>query len=276
MYLIIAKENMAKAFVFFESLFFILFIVVVTNIWNRNIDLSIANRGLFEFFYNPTYLFKDFYVDLNNNGILFLLCFGGFYLYFFLPFILKFLKNKKPELKISLSKLVYIRFFGLSFFLWLPFLLAPFSSKSIEPLNLELNSSFWYVYSNDRNDLYQLQAEESICELFTNPYDGLKFIGLRVDSIAKGSLNDNELRFSYFLDDYFFALDNKYFDNKSIYLDLPKAANQGQVVQFCIQNLSPNAINLFVKNKDQPSLLSNHLKSFNNKNFPLHLYFKKP
>lgn len=274
MYLIIVKENMVKAFVFIESLFFILFIVVVTNIWNRNIDLSIANRGLFEFFYKPIYLFKDFYVDLNNNGILFLLCFGGFYLYFFLPFILKFLKNNSPDINISISKLVYMRFFGLTFFLWLPFLLAQFSSKSIEPLNLELNSSFWFVYSNHRNDLYQLQAEDSVCELFTNPYDSLKFVGLRVDSIAKDSLN--EVKFSYFLDDNFFALDNKYFDNKSIYLDLPKEANQGQVVQFCIQNSSPNSINLFVKNKEQSSVLSNHLKSFNNKNLPLHLHFKKP
>jgi hypothetical protein len=157
--------------------------------------------------------------------------------------------------------------------LWFPFLIAPFSSKAIDKFNSDLNSSFWYVYSNDRNDLYHLKINESICQIFTNPYDNLKFISMRVDSIPRDLVG--ELYFSYFLGEQVFSLSNKYFDNKSIYLDLPKAAKKDQVVQFCIQNSSLNPVSLFMKNKNSPFVLSNDLKSFNDKNFPLYLYFKK-
>lgn len=273
MYLVVLKDNKVKAFTLLESLFFILFVIVVTNVWNRNIDLSLANRGLFAFFYNPGYLFKDFYIDLHNNETLFLLSFGGFYIYFFLPIILKYLKINFINFQIHLTKLIYIRFILLGLLLWLPFLIAPFSSKTIDTFNSDLNSSFWYVYSNDRNDLYHLMINDSICQIFTSPYDNLKFISIRVDSIPKDLLG--ELYFSYFLGDQVFSLSNKYFDNKSIYLGLPKAVKKDQVVQFCIQNSSLNSISLFIKNKNLPFILSNDLKSFNDKNFPLYLYFKK-
>jgi len=103
----------------------------------------------------------------------------------------------------------------------------------------------------------------------------LEFIAMRLPfNFNKFS---QDIRFSYYLSDEEVGIKESYFDNKSIYLRLPKVIGEiNQSIQFCIYNYSNQDIDLFVKNKHAHGLKMNYQHTFIEKNLPLNLYFKKP
>jgi hypothetical protein len=273
-YLVIIKNNLQKPFLALEVIFFAIFIVVITNIWNRNVDLGLANNGIFGFLHNPSFLYKDIYVDFQNQSLLFLIGFGLFYLYFFLPLILNFYNKSFYFVKLNTNQLINLRFFISTTFLLAPFLISPLLTQT-DNLAGNLNSSRQFVYSNERNDLYPLHAGQSICEQVIYPYANLEFIAMRLPfNFNKFS---QDIRFSYYLSDEEVGIKESYFDNKSIYLRLPKVSEEiNQSMRFCIHNDSNQDIDLFVKNKHAHGVKINDQHTFIEKNLPLYLYFKKP
>ena len=274
-YLVVIMKNLQKLFLALEVIFFAIFIIVITNIWNRNVDLSLANNGIFDFLHNPSFLYKDIYVDFQNQTILFLIGFGLFYLYFFLPFILNFYNKSFHFIKLSINQLLHFRFFISVTFLLAPFLISPLLTQK-DNFAGNLNSSRQFVYSNERNDLYSLHAGQSICEQVIYPYANLEFIAMRLP-FDFNKFSQDEIRFSYSVTDEKVSMKETYFDNKSIYLRVPKISEEiNQSLRFCIYNDSNQDIDLFVKNKNAHGLKMNDQHTFIEKNLPLYLYFKKP
>lgn len=273
-YLVIIKNNLQKSFLTLEIIFFSIFIIVITNIWNRNVDLSLGNNGIFDFLHNPSFLYKDIYIDFQNQSLWFLVFFGLFYLYFFLPLILNFYNKSFHFIKLNINQLINLRFFLSATFLLAPFLIAPLLTQT-DNFAGNLNSTRQYVYSNERNDLYPLHAGQSICERVIYPYASLEFIAMRLPfNFNKFS---QDIRFSYYLLDEEVGIKESYFDNKSIYLRLPKVSEEiNQSLRFCIHNDSNQDIDLFVKDKHAHGLKMNDQHTFIEKNLPLYLYFKKP
>lgn len=274
LYLVVIKNNHQKPFLFLEIIFFFSFIILITNIWNRNIDLNLANNGIFVFLHNPNYLFKDFYFDFYNQPFLFIVGFGFFYVYFFLPFILNFFNKPFLSFKLNINQLINIRFLIPALFFLTPFITSPFFNQTND-FAKNLNSSRQFVNSNDRSDLFLLNKGSSICELLNPPYSNLEFIAMRIP-FNFSELNE-DISFSYYFQDSFENISESYFDNKSLYLRLRKViVESDKSLQFCIHNNSNEDINLFVKNKKATMNELNGHRTFLEKNFPFYLYFKKP
>lgn len=271
-YLLVSKYKIENIFLILESFFFVLFIIVITNIWSRNIDLSIGNNGVFEFLHNPTNLYKDFFINLNNNQLLFLISFGSFYIFFFLPIFLKIIKTRCFSNNFNVEQIIYSRFLFCVIFFIIPFILSPYLPQKNQFLN-SLNSSRPVIHSHEHSQEIVISPNESICDLMNLTYDNLEFIGMRTKSNENFFLKD--IKFSYYQDYNHIYIDELFFDKKTIYLRLPKLIS-GEVkqTQFCIHNQSNRHLDLLVQNAEKPIKQINGVSTFDDKNIPLILYYK--
>ena len=271
-YLLVSKNKMENFFSILESIFFVLFIIVITNIWSRNIDLSIGNNGIFEFLHNPTNLYKDFFINLNNNPLLFLISFGSFYTFFFLPILLKIFKTRYFSNNLNVEQIIYSRFLFCVIFFILPFMLSPYLPQKNQFLNA-LNSSRSVIHSHKHSQEFIVSPNESICDLINLTYENLEFIGMRTNFYEEMSLQG--INFSYYLEYKHIPIEEYFYDKKSIYLKLPRLIS-GEVkqTQFCIHNQSNRHLDLLVQNAEQLTNQINGVATFSDKNIPLILYYK--
>ena len=271
------KNTNIHSFIFIEGIFYLIFLILITNIWYRNIDLLMGNFGLFEFFQNPNFLYKDIYVDFNNNVYLNYFFFAALYGFFFIPLVIKIFNlkiNFKHLVLFKINDLIFYRFIFLSLFTLTPFLLSALQVFPNDKFNQELNSTRSQLYSNGMNEIYLLTGASKICELLISPYDNLSFISLRSatfmeDSFSKSSfsliLGDNERQI------YDIRSDGKYF-----YLKLPEPINKSKEIHLCIKNESKLNIKLMTNQNDKFFINKHGYKTFNDKSLALSLFFIKP
>jgi hypothetical protein len=273
-YLFVVKIKHEKLFLLFEIFFFVIFCIMVSNIWSRNIDLSIGNYGPYNFLHNPSYLYKNIYIDLGNNHLLFFLGFCSLYLFFLIPIVLTFFRNSYKFFKWNLSKIIYLRFTFTAVFFLLPFIISPFLKQDNDFLN-NLNSDRMYVYSYYRNDLYTLNPNSYICELAQVPFSGLEYISMRIPFDYNTKYAD--IQFNIFHKKNYMIISQTYFDNKSLFLKIPETISDNtEPIQFCIYNNSDSDLNFFVNNNNTEIKSIKGYKTFVEKNMPFYFYFTKP
>ena len=273
-YLVVVKNKHEKLFLLLEIIFFIIFCILISNVWIRNIDLSIGNYGIYNFLHNPSFLYKDFYVDLKNNNLLFFIGFCLLYLFLVMPLILIFYRDSNKLIKWNIYQIIYYRFTISTVFFLIPFVVSPFLDQS-NNFSKSLNSSRQYIYSYYRHDLYNLKSSNSICELVHIPYNNLDFIGMRIP--FDYDLRYADIQFIVYHKKYTLVVDEIFFDNKSIFLKIPAYISDiSEPIQFCINNNSDADINFFVNSIDTKFQLMNGFKTFVDRNLPLYFYFNKP
>jgi len=257
LYMIINHSNLVKQFLFVQLIYFVLFIVSITNIWAGNVDLNLSDVSLFEVMRDNPYQYKDFFLDLHNNKLFFALFYGLFYSFFLLP-ILPLLKNIslfKGEKVVSLSLIKLLFIIGCLLLLY-PYILSPFMSKDKFSMANELNRAKKITPLNLRNTTtYDLKENLMVCEIFSPSYPSLTFIELRLKVLGEGGLKD----FNFYIDGQIIKKNKIINDNKSVFMELPSIDNKSNTKEFCIKNESTKPKQLRI-NK-----INYHLQNYSNK-----------
>ena len=273
LYMIINNNNSVKLFLFLQLIYFVLFIVSVTNIWAGNIDLNLTDGSLFEVMRDNPYQYKDFFLDLNNNKLFFALFYALFYSFFLLP-ILPLLKNVSlfKGNKIVSSSLIKLLFIVGCFLLLYPFTASPFMGKDKFSMANELNRAKKITPLNLRNTVsHDLTENFMICEIISPSHHNLRFVELRLDVLGESDSKD----FNFYVDGQIIPTDNIMNDNKSIFLELPVLVDKLNAIELCIKNISTKTKQLQINKPDYELQNSSSKLIFSHGAFGLSLLHKK-
>lgn len=272
-YLIFLKEGFEKSLPIIELLFFVIFFTLIINIWPRGIDSNLATYGFINFFYSPRFLLKDVWLDLNNHLILVYLGYGFFYLYFFTPFLIKFGFKKFKFLKaLTAIKVSTVNVFIIcSLFIFVLYGFANVLTGSKGSFYGDLNQMSRLTYSYDHSQPFVLKSEATVCNVINNPYNRLQAIELRTK--INSDLAE-KIQFFYVLNQQEMKFDTVITDARSVFLKINDPLAPRQEIQVCILNKNDQNF-VFDIAKESGSLhLLNLLPTFENKSFPMYLYYK--